>query len=278
ERFQLDGKNIPSSDQQVTDFYKYLFAHDSYKDTMRTVVHEDGGKYTAAVIRVYTFDTPRGLNGYEDMEKGEALYLQFTEDTDVETDLTVTITGMDTLMYETSKSLTESQIASTVLCILLAAAILFIVFRDLLLSIITLVPVLISICWILGTMYFIGYDVNIMTVMITSITVGLGVTYAIHAVQRFRQTADETGDITRSIHETVSHTGGALLAAAVTTIAGFGILTIAPLLPQQQFGLISAITIVYSLLTTIIVLPPILKVWATWRKKRKGYIISKNNL
>ena len=116
-----------------------------------------------------------------------------------------------------------------------------------------------------------------MTVMITSITIGLGVTYAIHAVQRFRQIADATGDISRSIHETVSHTGGALLAAAVTTIAGFGILMLAPLLPQQQFGLVSAITIVYSLLTTIFILPPVLKYWATWRKKRKGYIISKNN-
>lgn len=278
DRFQLDGQDIPPSDQQVADFYEYLYSHDSYKDTMTTVVHEEAGTYDAAVIRVYTSDSPQGLNGYEDMEKGEALYLQFTEDTDVPTDQTITITGMDTLMYETARSLTESQIASTVLCILLAAAILLVVFRDPLLSLITLVPVLISISWILGTMYFIGYNVNIMTVMITSITVGLGVTYAIHAVQRFRQTADATGDINRSIHETVSHTGGALLAAAVTTIAGFGILTIAPLLPQQQFGLISAITIIYSLLTTIIVLPPILKVWATWKKKRKGYIISKNNI
>ena len=278
EKFQLDGNDIPASDQQVTALYDYLYTHDNYKDTIRTVVHEDKGSYDASVIRVYTSDSPRGLNGFEGMEKGEALYLQFAEDIDVPTDQTITITGMDTLMYETARSLTESQIASTMLCIILAAAILLIVFRDPLLSIITLIPVLISISWILGTMYFIGYNVNIMTVMITSITVGLGVTYAIHAVQRFRQTADETGDINRSIHETVSHTGGALLAAAVTTIAGFGILTIAPLLPQQQFGLISAITIVYSLLTTIIVLPPILKIWATWKKKRKGYIISKNNI
>ena len=277
ETFQLDEQGIPTCDECVEAFYDYLLSHKSYQDTIKTVVHNENGSFDATVIRVYTTDIAYGTSGYEDTDKGEALYTQFTSDIDIGSDQTITITGMDTMMYETTKSLTESQIASTVLCVVLAAAILLIVFRDPILSVITLIPVLISISWILGTMYFIGYDVNIMTVMITSITIGLGVTYAIHAVQRFRQIADATGDISRSIHETVSHTGGALLAAAVTTIAGFGILMLAPLLPQQQFGLVSAITIVYSLLTTIFILPPVLKYWATWRKKRKGYIISKNN-
>jgi predicted RND superfamily exporter protein len=114
-----------------------------------------------------------------------------------------------------------------------------------------------------------------MTVMITSITIGLGVTYAIHAVQRFRLIADTTGDIDKAVSSTVSHTGGALLASAATTVAGFGILMLAPITPQQQFGLISSITIIYSLLTTILILPPMLKLWAEWRKKHKGIIISK---
>jgi len=124
-------------------------------------------------------------------------------------------------------------------------------------------------------MFFIGLDLNIMTVMITSITIGLGVTYAIHAVQRFRLIADTTGDIDKAVSSTVSHTGGAILASAATTVAGFGILMLAPITPQQQFGLLASITIMYSLLTTIIILHPLLKLWAELRKKRKGFIITK---
>jgi hypothetical protein len=178
-------------------------------------------------------------------------------------------------MFVTAQSLTESQINSTMICIFLAAIVLLIVFRNPVLSLLTLVPVLLSISWILGTMYFIGIDLNIMTVMITSITIGLGVTYAIHAVQRFRLIADETGDIEKALSSTVSHTGGALLASAATTVAGFAILMLAPITPQQQFGFISSITIIYSLISTIFILPPMLKLWAEWRKRRKGFIISR---
>ena len=105
--------------------------------------------------------------------------------------------------------------------------------------------------------------------------------YAIHATERFRLIADRTGDITKAVCETISHTGGALLIAALTTALGFGILIFAPIPPLQQFGTILATTIVFSFLTSVLVLPLLLVRWAKWRKRRKGYIISpalpKNN-
>jgi len=45
--------------------------------------------------------------------------------------------------------------------------------------------------------------------------------------------------------------------------------------PERQFGVITAITILYSFMTTILILPPLLMFWGKWRKKKKGYIISK---
>lgn len=274
-KFSLDSDNIPSTNSDVNDLLSYLLAHNQFKDDMETVIHENDGEYDASLIRVYTNGEKQSTNEEEASGKGERLYEQLTEDITGLDHVTTTVTGAETLMFVTAQSLTESQISSTVICIILAAIVLLIVFKNPMLSLITLIPVLLSISWILGTMFFIGLDLNIMTVMITSITIGLGVTYAIHAVQRFRITADETGDIDKAVSSTVSHTGGALLASAATTVAGFGILILAPITPQQQFGLISSITIVYSLMTTILILPPMLKLWAGWRKKHKGFIISK---
>lgn len=275
DEFNLDENNIPSTEEKINDFFTYLLTHENYKEDMKTVLHKDGSSFDATVIRVYTNGDSNSIEEEEASGKGQRLYEQLSNDIADFEDVSFTITGSETLMFVTAQSLTESQISSTIICILLAAIVLFIVFKNPILSLLTLVPVLLSIAWILGTMYFIGYDLNIMTVMITSITIGLGVTYAIHAVQRFRLIADETGDIEKAVSSTVSHTGGALLASAATTVAGFGILILAPITPQQQFGFIASITIVYSLLITIFILPPMLKLWAEWRKRRKGFIISK---
>ena len=273
--FELDQNNIPSNEKNVKDFFSYLLNHDQYKEDMKSVLHQNDDSFDATVIRVYTNGESQSEEAEEASGKGERLYQQLNEDVTGLEDVEVTVTGSETLMFVTAQSLTESQISSTVICIILAAIVLLIVFRNTMLSLLTLIPVLLSISWILGTMFFIGLDLNIMTVMITSITIGLGVTYAIHAVQRFRLIADTTGDINKAVSSTVSHTGGAILASAATTVAGFGILMLAPITPQQQFGLIASITIVYSLLTTILILPPLLKLWAELRKKRKGFIITK---
>lgn len=274
-RFDLNQKNIPSTEENVKEFFSYLLSHKQYEDDMKSVLHKNEESFDATVIRVYTNGDASAEHGEGGSGKGQVLYNQLNEDISGLDGLQVTVTGSETLMFVTAQSLTESQISSTMICIILAAIVLLIVFKNLLLSLFTLIPVLLSIGWILGTMYFIGLDLNIMTVMITSITIGLGVTYAIHAVQRFRLIADTTGDVDKAVSSTVSHTGGALIASAVTTVAGFGILMLAPITPQQQFGLISSITIVYSLLTTILILPPLLKLWAEWRKRKKGFVITK---
>jgi predicted RND superfamily exporter protein len=138
-----------------------------------------------------------------------------------------------------------------------------------------MIPVGVSIVWILGTMFYIGYTLNVLTITVTSITIGIGIDYAIHATQRFRYTADRTGDFLASVCQTISQTGGALLIAALTTTLGFGILIFAPIPPQQQFGLILSVTIIFSFLTSVFLLPIVLYVWGKYQKQRKGYIISK---
>jgi predicted RND superfamily exporter protein len=187
----------------------------------------------------------------------------------------VTITGNWIITNKITSSLTESQIISTVISLILASIVLVIVYRRFSLGAVAMIPVLISIVWILGTMYFIGYSLDVLTITVTSLTIGIGVDYAIHATERFRLIADKTGNIKKAMNVTISKTGGALLIAALTTTLGFAMLTLAPLPPQVQFGVIMVLTISYSFITSIFLLPLILASWANWSKKRKGYIVSK---
>jgi predicted RND superfamily exporter protein len=163
---------------------------------------------------------------------------------------------------------------STGISLILATIVLIIAYKRLTLGIIAMIPVMISIVWILGTMYFIGYNLDVLTISVTSLTIGIGVDYAIHTTERFRLVADRTGSITAALTETISKTGGALLIAALTTTLGFGMLTFAPMPPQVQFGIIMVLTISFAFITSVLLLPLILGRWARWSKNKKGYIIS----
>ena len=184
------------------------------------------------------------------------------------------VTGYYSSLYTVLTSMTESQIISTLISIILAAIVLMIVFKNPLLGLIAILPVGICLIWIIGTIFYLGYSFNIMTIMVTSLTIGIGIDYAIHATQRFRLTADKSGNVEKAINATIRHTGGALFIAALTTAAGFGILILAPMPPEQQFGIITSMTIIYSFITSIIVLPPVLMKWGIWRKRKNGFIIS----
>jgi predicted RND superfamily exporter protein len=100
-----------------------------------------------------------------------------------------------------------------------------------------------------------------MTAVITSFTVGIGVDYAIHVAERYASELERLGDPGEALRVAVLGTGGALLGSAVTDIAGVGVLVFAILVPLQQFGVITALTIAYSFVASVFVLPAFLMIW-----------------
>jgi hydrophobe/amphiphile efflux-3 (HAE3) family protein len=271
--FNIDSRGIPETDADVLHLCTYLYDNSQYAYEVQQTLHKHGSTYDATLITVYT-DVMNSNSDDVNKVMG-VLYSEFKYDVSGGFGgATAIITGENTMMYIIMNSMTESQIISTVFCMVLAAIVLIIAYRKPLLGLIAMLPVLISTVWIVGTMSYIGYALNVMTIMITSLTIGLGITYAIHAVERFRLIADRTGDVISAVSETIGHTGTALLIAAITTVAGFGILILTPMPVEQQFGLITALTILYAFLTSIFVLPPVLMYWGRYRKKKKGYIIS----
>jgi len=129
---------------------------------------------------------------------------------------------------------------------------------------VTLLPVVFSVSWILGTMYLLEIPFNVMTGMITSLTVGLGVAYSIHMSERYSLELKRTGSVWEAMSRTVTGTGGALLGSAATTVGGFGVLAFAILPPLQQFGIITGLTIIYAFLASVLVLPSLLVVWTKY--------------
>ena len=276
KEFNLSENFIPKTNSDVKHLYDYLYEDIAYGALSGTTLHKsEDGDYDAVIVQVYVDIISKGITSGDLSNNLKMLTEEINADLDYYgKDVKVIATGMYTITYRITKSLTDSQFLSTSLCIVISIIILIIVYRRISLGFVTMLPVLITTIWILGTMYFIGYTLNVLTITVTSLTIGCGIDYAIHATERFRLIADRTGNIDAAVIETISRTGVALLIAALTTALGFIVLVFAPIPPQVQFGVITALTITYSFLLSVLVLPIMLARWGKWSKKRKGYIIS----
>ncbi|MFC6766615.1 MMPL family transporter [Natrinema soli] len=132
-------------------------------------------------------------------------------------------------------------------------------YRTLTLGAVVMAPVLPAQTWLFGTMSLAGIAFMPETTIIAAIEIG--VDYAIHIGERFLE-EQRGSDHIASLRRTVRGTGGALLASAATTAAGFGVLVLAFVPSLQRFGFVTSVAIGYAFLASILVLPSLLAVWA----------------
>ncbi|ELY96261.1 efflux RND transporter permease subunit [Natrialba taiwanensis] len=128
------------------------------------------------------------------------------------------------------------------------------------LAVVVLIPVLLALAWLLGTMALLDIPFNSETVVITSLAIGLGVDYSIHLCERFVDERERRESLDESLVAAVTGTGGALLGSAATTAAGFGVLALALSPPLHRFGLVTGLSIIFAFVSCVTVLPSLLVV------------------
>jgi len=257
-------------DRNITELFRFLRKSDAYHNQTISVLHynNETGEYDGAVIRVGV----NSQNGKYNEEISDELDDDIAPLEKVAAIDKVTPTGEPVLVNYVIKSIETSGLQSLAITVVVALIILTFIFRvtdgDWLLGLLTEIPVLLVIAWVFASMWVIGMPLNVMTIMIASLTVGLGITYGIHVTHRFVEDISELDDIDAACRSTVVNTGAALCGAAITTIGGFGVLVLAPIPPMKKFGAISSLSIAFSLIASIFVLPTFLTVWAKWKKKK----------
>ncbi|MGB2392905.1 MAG: MMPL family transporter, partial [Poseidonia sp.] len=172
------------------------------------------------------------------------------------------VTG-DLVMLETVlNGLTTTQIESTAISLIVSFLVLFLLTRRIMPAIIVLFPVGIASLWVVGSMALIGLKWNVLTVMVTALTLGIGIDYSIHMWRRFEVELKKRGDHWGALEEALDTTGVALMLSATTTMAGFAVLLFSPMPIIQDFGLITAITVLFSLVLALMVLPVLVELSA----------------
>ena len=128
------------------------------------------------------------------------------------------------------------------------------------LGLVNIVPVVITVAFLAGTMRYLGIALNAITGTMLALTIGLGVDYSVHVVHRFADESHEA-DLVTALDRTVRGTGGALLGSMLTTTFGIGVLALAVFPAIGQFGILTALSIVYAFFTSLLVLPSVLAIW-----------------
>ncbi len=187
-------------------------------------------------------------------------------------DQTVTATSDGIIGVAITDSITDRQTESISITIAVALGILAIFFwvtqRQPVLALVAVVPIVFVLIWVLGTMSLLGIPYSLITSIITALSIGIGVDYTIHLIHRYREEFSRLRDPERAAIRTLATTGSALLGSAMTTALGLGVLIASPLLASQQFGITAAITIAYSLIVSILVVPPAMTVWGAFQNMR----------
>ncbi|MCD6353173.1 MAG: MMPL family transporter, partial [Proteobacteria bacterium] len=178
----------------------------------------------------------------------------------------ITVTGILVLYNNMLQSLFQSQILTLGIVMLGIAAMLLILFRSFLLSIIGIVPNLLAVAIILGMMGLMNIPLDMMTITIAAITMGIGVDDCIHYIYRFREEFSlNGGDYAKTVQKCHRYVGKAIVNTSITIMFGFSILVMSNFIPTIYFGFFTGLAMVIALLAVLTVLPKLILVWRPFK-------------
>ncbi|MDZ7753137.1 MAG: MMPL family transporter [Gammaproteobacteria bacterium] len=167
----------------------------------------------------------------------------------------INITGMVVLYNNVLQSLFQSQIMT--LSVVFAAILLMLLalFRNLRLAVVGVMPTVVAAALILGLMGWTGIPLDIMTITIAAITVGIGVDDTIHYLHRMREEYAVDGDYRAAIRRSHASVGRAIYYTSITITLGFSILVLSNFIPTIYFGLLTGLAMIIALVANLTLLP-----------------------
>ncbi len=158
------------------------------------------------------------------------------------------------------QSLFSSQILTLGFAVLVLIFMFLILFRSLKLAVIAIFPNLLSIGTVLGMMGWVGIPLDLMTITIAAISVGIAVDDTIHYIHRFREEFEKDHNYIATMHRAHATIGSAMYYTSVTIVIGFSILVFSNFVPSIYFGVLTSLAMVAALAAALTLLPQLI-IW-----------------
>ncbi len=241
------------SDDKVPDdydltLYRKLFPEEPRKTFLNPYLSKDANQIR---INMRIEETDPTLNRGELIKKINRFLvdeMKISEDR-------IRFTGMAVLYNNMLQSLYRSQILTLGMVFLAILVMLIILFRRFFLALLAMVPNLFSAMAILGLMGWLNIPLDMMTITIAAITIGIAVDNTIHYIYRFQREFASNPNYAQNVIRCHGSIGRAIYYTSITVTVGFSILTLSNFIPTIYFGFLIGLAMILALLGNLILLP-----------------------
>ena len=207
-----------------------------------------------ARISVRAMETSKTLRRAQYLE---SLYAQILTETGLD-ETRVKFTGLLVLYNNVLQSLYASQIL-TLGAVFVAIGVMFLaLFRSVSLALLGLAPNILAAGLVLGVMGLAGIPLDIMTITIAAIVVGMGVDNCIHYIHRFRREFELDGSYREAMYRSHSSIGRAMYYTTLTVVVGFSMLTLSNFTPSIYFGVLTVMAMLAAVMGALLLLPKLI--------------------
>ena len=225
-----------------------------------------GGEGRHELERIVASDYSRAQVNVKLQSMSSDVVLQYVEQADAMakeafagTGISVMTTGSGRLFSTLDHYLVESQLSSFGTAFLTVFGVIFLVFRSWRFGALTIVPNALPVLAVLGVMGFLDISMNIATVMVASVALGIVDDDTIHFINRYRHEIADGASTDEAIERATVHEGRASLTTAMINSCGFAVLFLSEYKPTAWFGGLLALTMAVAFLAEVLILPPIIK-------------------
>jgi hypothetical protein len=180
------------------------------------------------------------------------------------TGIGVLTTGSGRLFATLDHYLVMSQLTSFGTAFVTVFGVIFVVFRSFRFGLLTIVPNALPVIAVLGVMGYLGISMNIATVMVASVALGVVDDDTIHFINRYRREVAGGASTDEAIESATAHEGRASLTTAIINSCGYGVLLFSEYKPTAWFGGLLALTMAVAFLAEVLILPATIKLLPNW--------------
>ena len=170
------------------------------------------------------------------------------------------LAGVVILFNNLLQSLFKSQILTLGVVMLGISLMFLILFRNIIISFIGVVPNFIAAFFILGIIGLLGIPLDMMTITIAAITIGIAVDNSIHYIYRFKEEFEKIKNYNETVDRCHNTVGVAILNTSITIVFGFSILVLSNFIPTIYFGVFTGIAMLLALISVLTLLPKLILV------------------
>ncbi|GAX59291.1 exporters of the RND superfamily [Candidatus Scalindua japonica] len=272
EKLQDYLKGIPEVTKSVSvaDYVKYLNKLLNKDNPDSQVITKDkaidyvklASLHGDSIVKsLYTEDHNEGRVSVRMQNVGSSRYKSIVNDIEgfikVNFPLSVgcTITGIISLIMDMQGYLIESQIKTFTLAFVMIFICIALLLKSARIGMMSMIPNLIPIAITLGVMGYVGVNLDVATIMIASVAIGISVDDTIHFLYRFKEEFKKDRDHYLAIQRTLSGVGRALIFTTIVATCGFLVFCLSNFKAIQYFGLLTGITMVSAIVAVLLILP-----------------------